>query len=244
MFKPLDRKLALGILALVVTLELAGIAVVVSAERSAQRRDDARISIFQKAGAAWIRRTTEIYTGKGSPRYGEKAGLAWRERLAEPILRPRSVAARAVSLAPEEKVIGIVLGSEARAYRFAAFESKTGHLVNDLVGGVPVSVAYCDKTQCLRVYSDPGGTGLLDLNVAGSLFDEMVMRHGDKMYFHKSGKEVQGGASVATIPYALVTPTVTTWREWTARHPDTQVYIGKQEDGPPEESPRSPRGRQ
>ena len=150
------------------------------------------MSIFQKAGVAWIRRTTDVSTGKGSPRHGERAGFAWRERLAEPIQRPPSVAARDAMLAPEEKVIGVVVGGEARAYRFAAFESKTGHLVNDQVGGVPVSVAYCDKTECLRVYSDPGGTGLLDLNVAGALFDEMVMRHGDKMYFHKSGKEVEG----------------------------------------------------
>ena len=127
-------------------------------------------------------------------------------------------------------MIGVEVGGKARAYRFAAFESKSGHLVNDLVGGVPVSVAYCDLTECLRVYSDPRGSEPLDLNVAGVLNDEMIMRHGGRMYFHKSGKEVEPGNDSPTLPYPLITPTVTTWKEWTTRHPDTRVYIGKRED--------------
>jgi hypothetical protein len=205
-FGPLDRGTARMVLAAVLTLEAMGIAVIVAAEQSAQRADEARISVFQKAG------------------------LAWRKRLAEPILRPPSLAAKEAKLEPDEVVIGVEVGGKAQAYRFAAFESKIGHLVNDLVGGVPVSVAYCDMTECLRVYSDPRGSELLDLNVAGVLNDEMIMRHGGKMYFHKSGKLVEPGNDSPTLPYPLITPTVTTWKEWTTRHPDTRVYIGKRED--------------
>jgi hypothetical protein len=234
-FGTFERGTARMVLAAVLTLEAMAIAVIVAVERSAQRADEARISVFQKAGLAWKKALVDVYTGTGTPHHGEKAGLVWRKRLAEPILRPPSLAAKEASLQPDEIVIGIEAGGKAQAYRFAAFESKSGHLVNDLVGGVPVSVAYCDLIKCLRVYSDPQGSEPLDLNVAGLLNDEMVVRHGGKMYFHKSGKEVDPGNDAPTLPYPLITPTVTTWKEWTTRHPDTRVYIGKRKDVSKEE---------
>ena len=211
------------VLAAVLTLEAIRIAVILAAERSAQRADEARISVFQKAGLAWKKAFVAVHTGLGTPHYGEKAGPARSKRLAEPILRPPSLAAKEAKLPPDEMVIGVEVGGKAQAYRFAAFESKSGHLVNDLVGGVPVSVAYCDLTECLRVYSDPRGSQPLDLNVAGVLYDEMIMRHGGRMYFHKSGKEVEPGDDSPTLPYPLVTPTVTTWKEWTSQ---TSRYAG------------------
>jgi hypothetical protein len=229
-FRPFDRRTARIVLAAVLTLEVMGIAVIVGAERSAQRADQARISVFQKAGRTWRKVFVEVYTGDEKPKDGEKAGLTWRKRLAEPILRPPSLAANQARLQPDEIVIGVEVAGKAMAYRLAAFEATTGHLVNDLVGGTPVSVAYCNLTECLRVYSDPRGSEPLDLNVAGILNDEMIVRHGGRMYFHKSGKEVEPGNDSPTLPYTLITPTLATWKEWTTRHPDTSVYIGKRED--------------
>ena len=201
-----DRGTARKALALILTVEAMGIAAIVVAERSAQRADLARISVFQKAGSAW------------------------RKRLAEPVHLPTSLAASDAKLAPDEIVIGVEVGGDARAYRLASFEWKSGHIVNDVVGEVPVSVAYCDLTECLRVYSGPPGALPLNLNVAGVLDGEMILRHEGRMYFHKSGNEVEAGAGSPKLPYPLINPTVTTWKEWTARHPDTRVYIGKREN--------------
>ena len=39
-----------------------------------------------------------------------------------------------------------MVGGKARACRLAAFDDASGHLVNDLVGGMPVSVADCNIT--------------------------------------------------------------------------------------------------
>jgi hypothetical protein len=50
------------------------------------------------------------------------------------------------------------------------------------------------------------------------------------MYFHKSGKEVEPANDAPTLPYPLITPTVTTWNEWVTKHPDTRIYIGKPAD--------------
>jgi Protein of unknown function (DUF3179) len=236
-FGAFDRWAVPLVLAAVLSLEAIGIAIVVAAERSAQRADEARISVFQKAGPDWKKRLADAPKGKWQPKTAESAGRAWRTRLAEPILRPPSVAAKEVRLLqPEEIVIGVEVGGKAHAYRFAAFESPTGHLVNDLVGGVPVSVAYCDLTSCLRVYSDPRGSEPLDLNVAGVLNGEMIMRHGGRMYFHKSGNEVEANNESSILPFTLITPTVTTWREWTSKHPDSRVYTGERENVPQGES--------
>jgi hypothetical protein len=201
-----DRGTAHKFLALILSVEAMGIAAIVAAERSAQRADQARMSVFQTAGPDW------------------------KKRIAEPVLLPPSLAPNEAKLPPDEIVIGVEVGGDARAYRFASFEWKSGHLVNDLVGGVPVSVAYCDLTGCLRVYSGPRDAVPLDLNVAGVLNGEMIIRHGGRMYFHKSGNEVEPGDGSPKLPYTLITPTVTTWKEWTAKHPETRVYVGKREN--------------
>lgn len=238
-FGPLGRGTASMVLAGMLTVEAVGIAAIVAAERSARRADEARISVFQKAGLDWKKAFVQADGGTATPSFGEKAGFARKRRLAEPIVRPPSLAAKEAKLRPDEIVIGVDVGGHARAYRLAAFESKGGHLVNDLVGGVPVSVAYCDLSACLRVYSNPQGSEPLDLSVAGLLHDEMVIRHAGRMYFHHSGREVEPGDGSPALPFPLITPTVTTWKDWSSRHPDTRVYVGKPGEVLEGESPPS-----
>jgi hypothetical protein len=226
-------------LAVVLALEAAGIAAIFAAERRAQQADEARISVFQKAGPGWRKALVDDDTAIHPSQDGKKSIRARRERLIAPISRPPSVAANEAKLRADELVIGVEVAGKAHAYQFKGFERKSGHLVNDVVGEVPVSLAYCDLTDCLRVYSDPHAGEPLDLTVAGVLNGEMIIRHGGKMYFHKSGREVDPGHGPATLPYQNITPTVTTWKEWSARHPDTQVYIGEREIASPKKQPTS-----
>jgi Protein of unknown function (DUF3179) len=217
-------------LAAVLALEAAGIAAIFSAERRAQQADESRISAFQKAGPGWRKALVDGDTGLDPHNHRRKPGPARGERLVAPISRPPSVAANEANLHPDELVIGVEVGGKAQAYQFKGFERKSGHLVNDMVGAVPVSVAYCDLTECLRVYSDPRAAQPLDLTVAGVLNGEMILRHGGKMYFHRSGSEVDPGLEPSTLPFQMITPTVMKWKEWSARHPDTRVYVGKRDD--------------
>ena len=162
----------------------------------------------------------------------QRPGASWQKNSAQAILRPPTQAAKTATLPPEEMVIGVVAGGRARAYRLAAFEGKSGHLVNDLIDGVPVSVAYCDLTKCVRVYTDPLGSAPLNVEVSGVLDDEMILKLGGNLYFHKSGQSLTPGDGPPAMPYDLLTPTLTTWEEWTKQHPDTDVYMGK----PPRDS--------
>ena len=150
----------------------------------------------------------------------------WRGHSAKAISRPRVVGAKEAKLPPDEVVVGIEVGGKARAYRMGAFQHPSGHLVNDLIGGVPVSVGYCNLSDCLRVYTDPQGSAPLGLEVAGRYGSEMVVRFNGVLYFHGSGTPVDASASRAAIPCTRLAPARTTWKEWVRQHPDTDVYEG------------------
>jgi Protein of unknown function (DUF3179) len=119
-----------------------------------------------------------------------KKSAVWRDILSSPVVRPRAIAASDAGLRPDEPVLGVVVDGRARAYRLGAMESRSGHLINDVVGDVPVSVAYCDLTRCARAYTGPPGSGPLHLGVAGLLDGEMVLRADGIAYFQGSGLRV------------------------------------------------------
>jgi Protein of unknown function (DUF3179) len=186
----------------VLAIEAMVIVRIVASERASRQADEARMTPMQRPGASWQRNH------------------------AQPIVRPPTLAAETAKLPPEEMVIGVVAGGKARAYRLSAFEGKSGHLVNDMIGGAPVSVAYCNLTRCVRVYTDPEGSAPLNVEVSGTFHDEMILKLAGNLYYQKSGQSLTLGEGPAAIPYDMLTPTLTTWKEWTKQHPDTDVYMG------------------
>jgi len=152
--------------------------------------------------------------------------VSWKANEAKPVLRPPILKATEAKMRPDEPVIGVEAGGIARAYRLAAFDDASSHLVNDLIGGVPVSVAYSNLSDCVRVYIDPNGSVPLDAVVPGLYNGEMIVKLGGCLYFHESGEPVEPGKNPPPIPYSLLTPTRTTWEEWTQQHPTTDVYVG------------------
>jgi hypothetical protein len=150
----------------------------------------------------------------------------WTANPARPVLLPPTLKAREAKIRPDEMVIGVEVGTRSRAYRLVAFDDASGHLVNDVIAGVPVSVAYSGLTHCARVYTDPHGSAPLEIEVAGLFNFEMVMRLGGSLYYQRSGLPLEPEKSPPPIPYGLLTPSVTTWKEWSQHHPETDVYVG------------------
>jgi hypothetical protein len=189
---------------LVATLGLQAVVIVliIESERAARRADDARMT-FNLNPAVW-----------------------WRDNVAKPTIRPPISTVAEAKAEPQDLVIGVELNGRARAYRLAAFDDPSGHVVNDLIGDVPVSVAYSTLNQCVRVYTGPKNSGLLDAEVPGLLNQRMVIKLGGTLYFHRSGMPVEPAGNPPPIPYTLINPTVTTWKEWTRRHPDTDIFVG------------------
>jgi hypothetical protein len=217
---------ARNVLAVLLAVE-AGVIVLVIAYARASHQADPVETIVRPGQVAW-----------------------WRDNPVEPTLRPPVLRAKDAKIPPEEAVIGVEVGGKARAYRLAAFDDGSGHLVNDSIGGVPVSVCYCNLADSVRVYSDPQASAPLDAAVVGLPGGQMVIKLGGTLYFQKSGLPLDAenlaslgptlkqtllqkwGVSVQStdksppIPYSLLIPTVTTWKEWKERHPGSEIFVG------------------
>jgi hypothetical protein len=164
--------------------------------------------------------------GPDETTFNQEPARSWRANHFKPVLRPPVLKVAEAKLRPDEPVIGVEVGGRARAYRLFAINDLTGHLINDVIGGVPVSVAYSNLSDCVRVYTDPRGSAPLDADVPGLLNREMVVKLAGIQYFHNSGKPVDPATNPSPIPYRLLTSTRTSWKEWTKHHPDTDVYVG------------------
>lgn len=150
---------------------------------------------------------------------------SWFRPEADGVRMPPTVAAEAAGLDDAEEVIGVVVNGAARAYRLAAFRDPRHHVINDLVGGTPMSVAYCDQTECIRTYTGPGADPLR-FRIAGLKDGGLVVKLDGVYYDHRSGRVVEGPPGAAPLPHDLVPWTRTTWGRWRREHPTTDVSFG------------------
>jgi hypothetical protein len=151
-------------------------------------------------------------------------------RAAEPAgPAPRAVPAAEVRLRDDAEVIGVVAGGRSRAYVVETLAPVSRHVVNDLVGGVPVTVTYCDQTDCVRVFTAPGRGRPLDMVVAGWVarvdHGTMALLIGTTLYCQDTCRPV--AAIPGEIPYPQADFVRITWRRWRDQHPDTDVYFGE-----------------
>jgi hypothetical protein len=141
--------------------------------------------------------------------------------------RPATVEAARATLGSDEMVIGFVVAGRARAYRLDSLRDRTKHVVNDVVGDVPITVSFCDIDNCIRGYTGPAGQGPLGVSIAG-LFEgrEMVLEVDQGLYFQRSGKAFEPSSGTAILPLERIEPILTNWASWKRDHPDTDVYEG------------------
>ncbi len=149
--------------------------------------------------------------------------------------QPEIVKADEANLPEDEEVLGVEIQGHARAYRLKALAHPSDHLVNDMIAGNPVSVAYCDLTQCTRAFTAPSPSGQpLNLSIAGLWHEGMVLRIGDACYEHKTGRQIARVSKTSTTaapiteesawPLTSLPLTRTTWGQWRAQHPETDLY--------------------
>src|SRR5262249_34018813 len=79
-------------------------------------------------------------------RVGPASGDGWWKNECAGVRLPPTRTPEESGLADREEVFGVVAGGRARAYRLAALSLPSRHVVNDVVGGTPVTVAFCDRT--------------------------------------------------------------------------------------------------
>ena len=143
------------------------------------------------------------------------AGMLNTPFLVPPLVNPPLLDASAAEIDPDEPVIGISSGSQHTAWLLKALSNMQSHVIHDTRGPQPIAVTYCDRSDCVRVFSGEPGESL-QLQTAGFINGEMCLRVNGQILPHSS-------QDIALKDYEF---TRTTWGEWSKQHPDTSAYNG------------------
>ncbi|MEM7025254.1 MAG: DUF3179 domain-containing protein [Pseudomonadota bacterium] len=132
----------------------------------------------------------------------------------------------ATYLQDDELVFGVEINGDARAYPLRVLDWH--EMFNDVVGGVPVALAYC--TLC--------GSGILyDMRVSdrdepfefgssGFLYRSNKLMYDQQthsLWNQFTGKPVVGPLTGSGIELDTLPVTITTWRDWREQQPQTKV---------------------
>lgn len=138
---------------------------------------------------------------------------------------PRVPASKARFLDQDEPVFGVSVGGVHHAYphRYLSWHE----MVNDVVGGEPITLSYCTLCNSGIVYSGKTSEGhRRTFGTSGLLYRSnklMVDRQTATLWSNLTGEPVVGRLAARPIPLVSLPVTVTTWGEWMTAHPDTTV---------------------
>jgi hypothetical protein len=119
-------------------------------------------------------------------------------------------------------VLALRVGDDARAYPLRIMVWH--EIVNDTVGGVPVTVTYCPLCNTAVAVDRRVGERTLDFGTSGSLYQSALVmydRQTESLWSHFTGQAVAGfltGAELDRYPVATVA-----WSDWREAHPDGLV---------------------
>ena len=156
--------------------------------------------------------------------------IAWGGVLKDGIpalTNPKFIPAKKASyLRDNEPVFGIEINGDARAYPYRIMDWH--EMFNDVVGGMPVSLAYC--TLCgsgilfgtrVRERDEPfvfGSSGFL-YRSNKLMYDQQT----NSLWNQFTGRPVVGALSGSGIQLEILPVITTTWAEWLSQNPHTKV---------------------
>ena len=131
-------------------------------------------------------------------------------------------AADAAFVSDSDIVLGVEINGEAKAYPL--FILVWHEIVNDVVGGVPVSVTYCPLCYTNQVFERTIGGQAVEFGVSGKLYNSNLLMYDrltDSYWSQALGQAVVGelaGERLEIVPFDVIA-----WRDWKSLHQDTLV---------------------
>ena len=131
-------------------------------------------------------------------------------------------AAQAAYLKPHDRIVGIVLNGEARAYPIPILNWH--EIVNDEIDGQRFAVTYCPLCGTAVAFDATIDGNPTDFGVSGLLYNSDVLlydRETESLWSQILSKSVAGkrvNKQLTRLPISH-----TTWRDWREKHPDTLV---------------------
>jgi len=136
---------------------------------------------------------------------------------------PRLIAAGAADyLKPTDRVVGISLKGQSRAYPIAILNWH--EIVNDEIDGRRFAVTYCPLCGTAVAFDATIDGSPTDFGVSGLLYNNDVLlydRDTESLWSQILSEAISGervGTKLTTLPVSH-----TTWRDWREKHPDTLV---------------------
>ncbi|MFQ5933756.1 MAG: DUF3179 domain-containing protein [Dehalococcoidia bacterium] len=123
-----------------------------------------------------------------------------------------------------DRVFGVSINGDHRAYPLRVMNPH--EMANDVVGGVPVALAYCTLCGAGILYDTTVGDTVFTFRTSGLLFksNKLMYDLATKTIWNQfTGEPVLGELADSGIRLEILPIAVTTWGEWLARHPDTQA---------------------
>jgi hypothetical protein len=139
---------------------------------------------------------------------------------------PKMISAdQAAYLDPDEAVFGLSINGDARAYPLRIMDWH--EMANDIVGDVPVSLAYCTLCGAAVAYDGRGSDGrTYTFGSSGFLFRSnklMYDRQTRTLWNQLTGEPILGSVANKDLTLEILPVVLTTWTEWQSRHPETLV---------------------
>jgi hypothetical protein len=131
-------------------------------------------------------------------------------------------------LVSNDRVIGIAIGGEARAYPLRLM--RWHEVVNDVVGGRPIAITYSPLCDSVAVYSRLIDGTPVELGVSGLLYQSNTLLYDRRaapaeatLWTQLTGHPVAGPDPAGAPSLVLEMADLTTWSAWRDKHPDTQI---------------------
>ena len=135
-------------------------------------------------------------------------------------------AANATYLTDRELVFGVSINADSRAYPLRILDWH--EMFNDVVGGVPVSLAYCTLCGSGILFDTrvPGRREPFVFGSSGLLYRSNKLMYDtetESLWNQFTGEPVVGELSESDIVLKVLPVVITSWRDWLTAHPDTTV---------------------
>lgn len=149
------------------------------------------------------------------------------------IKNPEFVSAHEAKIHPDEPVIGLSINGDNRAYSIYLLNSH--EIVNDIVGGKPVVVAWCPLANLAAVYTREIDDKVFTFGVSGKLLKNTLVMFDyetGSLWTAISGESLEGDMAGGRLK-ELTSAQKLTWGEWLRLHPDTKAlsYHGRETAG-------------
>ena len=134
--------------------------------------------------------------------------------------------AEATYLTDRELIFGVSINGDSRAYPLRILDWH--EMFNDVVGGVPVSLAYCTLCGSGILFDTrvPGRREPFVFGSSGLLYRSNKLMYDtetESLWNQFTGRPVVGELTGSEIELKILPVVITSWKDWLAAHPDTTV---------------------